>query len=238
MTLFLCNCSYFKFHNVLFISRTGSSTGKKINVRDCDLIFNKCLKKRFIELHCLLRLNNTVWQNTVSFRQYVPWRSLQSIHLEGACKNATGILFLIQIWSDSCYKNCVWWWWRRWWYWLVTRLCLLTDNESTHLFLSKWQRVFLFFPEKPNFKAPKKSAIYSLCKRLCCIHWFSYNNVVWIDFNYYSIHVYQENLIQLLSVHHSFQCAVHLFEIIKWTEMNAVAKWFQTVHSGYNIESW
>lgn len=172
MTLFLCNCSYFKFHNVLFISRTGSSSGKKINVRDCDLIFNKCLKKRFIELHCLLRLNNTVWQNTVSFRQYVPWRSLQSIHLEGACKNATGILFLIQIWSDSCYKNCVWWWRRRWWYWLVTRLCLLTDNESTHLFLSKWQRVFLFF---------LRSQISKLQKNLQYIH-YARGFAVFIDF--------------------------------------------------------
>lgn len=95
--------------------------------------------------------------------------------------------------------------------------------------------VFIHISKRPHTSMQMslwKSAMYSLCEGLCCVHWFFYNkclHVVKTDFNYYSIRVHQENLIQPLSIRYSFQWASIWHHYSKWTEMNAVTKWFKTI---------
>lgn len=102
--------------------------------------------------------------------------------------NATSISFLICIWSDSllCFRN------RGEGYWHVTPLCLLADNESSHLPLCNWVWMFFcccFLLQKPSF-----SHICGFCaKKNAVLIGFSIIMLSELIFNYDSIHVYQEN---------------------------------------------
>lgn len=126
-----------------------------------------------------------------------------------------GILFLIQIWSDAslCYTNCgvlachtaLFTFWQ----WILPLTSMQVAKIGCLFFL------FVCFSGEAKFLISHILHYSGLCEILQCIHcargfaafidfFLFYNNVVKIDFNYYSIHVYQENLIQLLSIHHSF----------------------------------
>lgn len=153
-----------------------------------------------------------------------------------------GVFLLIQIWSDFFY--CVTktvcggvGGGEEEGYWLVTLLCLLADNESSHLFPCKWQKslFFLFSFLRSQISKLWNLQYTSLCKRLCCIHWFFHNNVVWIDFNYYSIHLYQEESNPSIE-HPSFLslCSTTIWN--HWMDWNECC--CKTMHGGYDIESW
>lgn len=155
-----------------------------------------------------------------------------------------GVFLLIQIWSDFfivLQKLCVWWWW--WWrggggvlachtalftcwQWILPLISMQVAKESFF---------FLFSFLRSQISKLWNLQYTSLCKRLCCIHWFFHNNVVWIDFNYYSIHLYQEESNPSIE-HPSFlsMCSTTIWN--HWMDWNECC--CKTMHGGYNIESW
>lgn len=145
-----------------------------------------------------------------------------------------GVFLLIQIWSDFfivLQKLCVWWWW--WWrggggvlachtalftcwQWILPLISMQVAKESFFF--------FFFLSWEAKFQSSE----------ICNIHHCARGFAVFTDFSIIMLSeliliiiqsiCIKRNLIHLLSIHHSFQCAVQPFEIIEWTEMNAVAK--------------
>lgn len=186
--------------------------------------------------HGFHRVNNTIQHNIPDCVPWlIPWRSLRSIQLKvhvKSCRhfilNPDLIWFFIVLqkqWGGvlACHTALF-----TWWQWILPLISMRVAMEISNFKAATLQR-FLW-----------KSAALSPCKRLCWMYlFFPIILLSELILNYYhSIHVYQENPIQPLGVHNSFQCVVYVCSKwsngLKWMDFQII---FQPMHSGSNIES-